>query len=177
MLGKSECPRPSTRGCPYAATALRDAVARAASPRHTRAIAGRRDAIAGGNSASTASRGRIWGRQRDTLVSGTRTRQSRPYPKKTMDGGEGYDDDDDDDVNLAGGDSNDNDFLPTRTFDLHVLPAHVPPPILPKSQYQPQISLLEGNVAPKLAYLKAKLPLTLILTLILCFGFSIYGRF
>ena len=57
-----------------------------------------------------------------------------------------------------------NDFLPTRTFDLHVLPAHVPPPILPKSQYQPQISLLEGNVAPKLAYLKAKLPLTLILT-------------
>ena len=73
--------------------------------------------------------------------------------------------------------TNSNGFLPTRTFDLHVLPAHVPPPILPKSQYQPQISLLEGNVAPKLAYLKAKLPLTLILTLILCFGFSIYGRF
>ena len=68
-------------------------------------------------------------------------------------------------------------FLPTRTFHLHVLPAHVPPPILPKSQFQTQISLLEGNVAPKLAYLKAKLPLTLILTLILCFGFSIYGRF
>ena len=34
-----------------------------------------------------------------------------------------------------------------------------------------------GLRSPVTAILKAKLPLTLIPTLILCFGFSIYGRF